>query len=147
MEERQRLSVTLLTGRTIEQGVGKEQGKNSKEYGDSVSVCYVDPEDLKKLGTKEGSNVLVSTKHGTVVVRVLKSLRTPHVGMIFIPYGPWANVIVDPETDSIGMPSLKGIPAEVEPAPDEPVVSLNQLLKEQFGKQQETPWAMPQKLV
>jgi len=39
--------VTLLTGRTIEQGVGKEQGKASKEYEESVSVCYMDPEDMK----------------------------------------------------------------------------------------------------
>jgi formylmethanofuran dehydrogenase subunit D len=38
------------------------------------------------------------------------------------------------DTDSIGMPSLKGVPAEVEPAPDETVLDLNELLKYQFGK-------------
>jgi formylmethanofuran dehydrogenase subunit D len=32
------------------------------------------------------------------------------------------------------MPSFKGIPAEVEPAPDKPVLSLEELLREQFGK-------------
>jgi formylmethanofuran dehydrogenase subunit D len=130
-----KLQVTLLSGRTIEQGVGKERGKSSKEYVESVSVCFIDPEDLKKLGIKENTNVLISTKHGSVVVKAQKSLRGPHPGMIYVPYGPWVNVVVDPETNSIGMPSLKGIPAEIEPAPDKPLLGLKELLYEQFGKQ------------
>lgn len=129
-----KLQVTLLTGRTIEQGVGKEQGKASKEYAESVSVCYMDPEDLKKLGVKEKTNVQVSTDYGSVVVKALKSPRGPHPSVIFIPYGPWANALVNPETHSIGMPSLKGIPAEVEPAHDKPVLELEKLLKKEFGK-------------
>ena len=133
MRENPKLPVTLLTGRTIEQGVGKERGKTSKEYRESVSVCYVDPEDLKKLGIKEKTNILVSTNYGSVVVKAIKSLRGPHPGVVFIPYGPWANVVVNPETHGIGMPSLKGIPAEVEPAPDKPILNLEELLKNQFG--------------
>lgn len=132
--DKPKLSVTLLTGRTIEQGVGKERGKTSKEYVESVSVCYIDPQDLKRLGIKEKTNIQVSTAYGSVVIKALKSLRTPHPGIIYIPYGPWANVVVDPETHGVGMPSLKGIPAEVKPAPDKPVLSLEELLKEQFGK-------------
>jgi formylmethanofuran dehydrogenase subunit D len=135
MSEKPKLKVTLITGRTIEQGVGKEHGKSSKEYVESVSVCYMDPEDLKRLGVKEGANVFVSTKFGSVVVKALKSIRNPHSGIVFIPYGPWANAVVDPETNGIGMPSLKGIPAEVEPAPDKPLLSLQELLKKQFGKE------------
>lgn len=132
--ENLKLRVTLLTGRTIEQGVAKERGKASKEYFESVSVCYIDPEDLKRLGIKEKTNVQVSTEHGSVVVKAVKSLRNPHPSVIFIPYGPWANVVVNPETHSIGMPSLKGIPAEVEPAPDKPILGLEKLLEEEFGK-------------
>jgi len=134
MKENRRLRVTLLTGRTIEQGVGKERGKTSREYVESVSVCYMDPEDLKKLGIKEKTNILVSTDYGSVVVKAVKSLRGPHSGVVFIPYGPWANVVVNPKTHDVGMPSLKGIPAEVEPAPDKPTLSLEELLKTQFEK-------------
>jgi len=134
MKENRKLRLTLLTGRTIEQGVGKERGKMSKEYVESVSICYMDPEDLKKLGIKEKTNILVSTDYGSVVVKAVKSLRGPHSGMVFIPYGPWANVVVDPETHDAGMPSLKGISAEVEPAPDKLTLSLEELLKTQFGK-------------
>jgi formylmethanofuran dehydrogenase subunit D len=32
------------------------------------------------------------------------------------------------------MPTFKGTPAEVEPAPDEPVLKLEELLKEEFGR-------------
>lgn len=134
MGENPKLRVTLLTGRTIEQGVAKERGKASKEYFESVSVCYMDPEDLKRLGIKEKTNVQVSTEHGSVVVKAVKSLRGPHPSVIFIPYGPWANAVVNPETHSIGMPSLKGIPAEVEPAPNKPILMLEKLLEEEFGK-------------
>jgi formylmethanofuran dehydrogenase subunit D len=132
--ENLKLRVTLLTGRTIEQGVGKERGKASKEYVESVSICFMDSEDLKRLGIKEKTNVQVSTEHGSVVVKAVKSLRGPHPSVIFIPYGPWANAVVNPETHSIGMPSLKGIPAEVEPAPDKPILGLEKLLEEEFGK-------------
>ncbi len=134
METKQKLLVTLETGRTIEQGVGKEQGKSSKEYADSAAVCYIDPTDLERLRTKENANVLVSTKNGFVVVKAAKSRRGSHPGIAFIPYGPWANAIVETETDSTGMPTLKGTPATIEPAPNLQVSSLKVLLKEQFGK-------------
>ena len=124
----------MVTGRTIDQGVAKEKGKASKEYFESVAVCFIDPQDLKKIGIKEKDNVLVSTKHGSVVVMALKSARAPHLSVIYIPYGPWANVIVDPETDSVGMPSLKGVPAKIESAGDKPLLNLSELLTTQFRK-------------
>jgi formylmethanofuran dehydrogenase subunit D len=130
-----KLIVILLTGRTIDQGVGKEHGKASEDYMQSVSVCYIDPEDLKSLGVKEKTNVQVSTDYGTVVLKALKSSTGPHQGIVFIPYGPWANAVAATETDSTGMPTLKGIPARVEPAPNKLALSLSELLKEQFGKE------------
>jgi len=132
MDQKARLKVILVTGRTIEQGVGKERGKTSKEYMESVSVCHMDAEDLKKLRIKDKTNILVSTDYGSVTVKAIESLRSPHSGTIFIPYGPWANVVVNPETHGVGMPSLKGILAEVEPAPDKPILSLEELLQEHF---------------
>lgn len=133
MANNQKLHVILLTGRTIEQGVARESGKSSKEYMQSVSVCFIDPEDLKASGIKENTNVRVSTSTGSVVLTAMESPRGPHKGIIFIPYGPWANMIVDPSTDSVGMPSLKGIPAKIEPAPNERVLSLKELLTKEFG--------------
>ena len=135
LEHTTKLSALLVTGRTIEQGVGKEHGKASEDYLENVAVCHLDPEDLKQLKIKEKTPVQVSTLYGSVVVRAMKSRRGPHPRLVFMPYGPWANAIADPETDSIGMPSLKGVPAEVEPAPDKSVMSLKELLEKQFGKE------------
>ena len=127
-----RLNVSLLTGRTIEQGTGREHGKLSEKYQRSVTVCEMDPDDMKRLGVKENDNVRVSTDFGSVVVRAAKSARTPHAGVIFIPYGPWASLIVNPETHGTGMPSLKGLPARVEPESKEGVLNLSELLQKHF---------------
>ena len=52
----------------------------------------------------------------------------------FIPYGPWANLIMDPQTHGTGMPSLKGISAEIEPALDQEVLPLLELLQINYRK-------------
>ncbi|MCW3982869.1 MAG: molybdopterin dinucleotide-binding protein [Candidatus Bathyarchaeota archaeon] len=130
----QKLKVTLLTGRTIEQGVGKERGKSSEDYFDACSMCYMDAGDMQKLGIKNGTNIKVTTKSGSVVLRAVKYRRASTPGLIYIPYGPWANAVCSDETTSIGMPTFKGTPAEVEPAPDEPVLKLEELLKAEFGR-------------
>jgi formylmethanofuran dehydrogenase subunit D len=135
MTQNPKLQAILITGRTIEQGVSKEHGKASRDYQESVSVCHLDPQDLKNLKTKENTNVQVTTQNGTITLRAKKSRRAPHPSVIFVPYGPWANAVVNPETQSAGMPSLKGIPATVEPAPEKPVLELRQLLRTQFGKE------------
>jgi formylmethanofuran dehydrogenase subunit D len=130
----QKLHVTLLTGRTIEQGVGKEAGKATEGYIESTTMCYMDAGDMKKLGIKNNTNVQVTTPNGSVVLKAVKHPRGAMPGMLYIPYGPWANAIVSEETTSIGTPSFKGTPAEVEPAPDKPVLTLKELLRRQFGK-------------
>jgi formylmethanofuran dehydrogenase subunit D len=131
-----KLKVSLLTGRTIDQGKGKEMGKLSKEYLESVVICQIDPNDMKSLGVKENTNIKVVTDFGSVVLKAVKSARAPHPKVIFIPYGPWASLIMNPKTHGTGMPSLKGIPAEIEPAPNEKVLSLQNLLN-QFHKEEQ----------
>ena len=130
----QKLHVTLLTGRTIEQGVGKEYSKSSPEYFEACSMVYMDAEDMKKIGVKNGAKVLVTTPNGSVVLKAVKHPRGSMPGLIYIPYGLWANSIVSNATTSIGMPSFKGTPAEVEAAPDQPVLSMKELLKKEFGR-------------
>jgi formylmethanofuran dehydrogenase subunit D len=130
----QKLRVILLSGRTIEQGVGKEQGKSSQEYFEACSMVYMDAGDMKMLGIKTGENVLITTPAGSVVLKAVKYLRAATPGLIYIPYGPWANAVCSDATTSIGMPSFKGTPAEVEAAPDKPVLTMEQLLKSEFGR-------------
>ena len=129
-----KLKVSLLTGRTIDQGKGKEYGKLSEEYQKSVSICEMDPEDMKFLKLRENENVKATTEFGSVIVRAVESKRAPHPGVVFIPYGPWASVLANPKTHGTGMPSLKGEMAEIEPAPAEKVMTLQELLKLHFRR-------------
>ncbi len=129
-----KLRVTLLTGRTIEQGVGKEKGKASREYFEACSMVYLDGEDMKKLGIKEGDKVEVTTSNGAVVLKAVKYTLASTPGLIYIPYGPWANAIVSDETTSIGMPTLKGTPAEVKPTTEKPILTMEELLRSTFGR-------------
>jgi formylmethanofuran dehydrogenase subunit D len=130
-----KLKITLLTGRTLRQGQGKEHGKFSEQYWRSVAVCEMDPDDMKRLGIRENENVKIATECGSVVVRAVKSLRASHPGSAFVPYGPWVSLIMDSKTQSTGMPHLKGVTAEVEPAATESVLSLSELLKRHFKKE------------
>jgi formylmethanofuran dehydrogenase subunit D len=130
----QKLRVTLITGRTIEQGVGKELGKGSPEYFDSVAVCFFDPVDVKRLGLKSGANVKVTSPYGSVIVKAKKYTHGALSGMVFMPCGLWANIVCGSNTDSIGMPTFRGFTVEVEPAPGTSVLSLDELLKQEFGK-------------
>ncbi|MEM2921120.1 MAG: molybdopterin dinucleotide binding domain-containing protein [Candidatus Bathyarchaeia archaeon] len=129
-----RLKMTLLTGRTINQGVGKELGKFSKEYEESVAVCELDPEDLKLLEINIGESILVKSEFGSVILRASESKRAPHRGVAYVPYGLWANLLTGVETAGTGMPYFKGLPVEVEPAKNEKVTSLRDLLKSLYGK-------------
>ena len=114
----------MITGRSVAQGRAKEKGKKTSEYIDSVTICEFDPKDLKALGVGPGENVRISTAHGRVVLKAVESKQAPHEGIIFIPYGAWANILISPETDGTGMPSFKGIPAEVTSAPDSKVTEI-----------------------
>jgi formylmethanofuran dehydrogenase subunit D len=125
-----KLKVLVLTGRTIDQGRGKEMGKMSDVYMKDTSQCQIDPKDMKTLGLRRNANVKVTTEFGSVVLRAVKSLRGPHPNMVFISYGPWASMVSDPETHGTGMPSLKGMKGEVEPAPDEKVLTMQELVNQ-----------------
>jgi formylmethanofuran dehydrogenase subunit D len=130
----QKLQVILITGRTIDQGVGKEMGKGSKEYFDSSSICIIDEADMKKLGIKSRTNVKVTSKYGSVIVKAAKNPYGSNPGLVFIPCGLWANAICGDETFGMGMPLYKGFAVEVEPAPNQVVLTLDELLKEEYGR-------------
>ncbi|ADN36385.1 molybdopterin dinucleotide-binding region [Methanolacinia petrolearia DSM 11571] len=118
----EKIELNLITGRTIQQGVSMEGGKEKSDYRDACGILELDPVDLKKLGLWEGSPVRVTSSYGSVVVKVVKTKQGPHPGLGWIPMGPWANRLTDPNTYSMGMPTFKGIPVVVESAPNEKVL-------------------------
>ena len=102
---------TLITGRTRAQGDGLHQGRDSKAYVLATHLVEMSEKDMETLALSEGTRVSISTPDGQVEVPV-KSGNLPS-GMLFMPMGPTANLLIGADTGCTGMPSFKGIPAEV----------------------------------
>ena len=105
---------TLITGRTPEQGEGLHKGKDSEAYRRATALVEMNPEDMTRLEIEEGQVIRVRTATGQVEVPV-RAGALPS-GLLFVPMGPAANNLIGTETEGTGMPSFKGLAAEVEPA-------------------------------
>ena len=123
------VAALLTSGRTLKQGRGMELGKMSKEYFDEVSVCEMDSTSLKVLGISEGDTVLVESNYGEVIVKSRLDKRA-EPGVVFIPCGPYANMVTGSDTEESGMPNFKNIPVVVYSAKGAKVLTVKQLLKE-----------------
>ncbi len=122
-------SLKLITCRTINQGVALEGGKVSRENVRACALCAFDKEDFKKLDCLVGTPVKVSTDFGEVMVYSTISDEGPHPGIISIPMGPWANQVVNPDSQSCGTPTYKGMDARVEAIPSGKVLDAVDLIK------------------
>jgi formylmethanofuran dehydrogenase subunit D len=122
-------NLILLTGRTINQGVALEGGKTSKENVRAAAICVFDKDDFKKLDAIVGTPVKVMTDYGEVVVYSTITEEGPHPGIIFIPMGPWANQVVNPDSQSCGTPTFKGMRAKVEIVKNGKVFDALELIK------------------
>jgi formylmethanofuran dehydrogenase subunit D len=127
------INVNLISGRSIQQGVAIEGGKEKPAYRTAAGIIELDPSDLKKLGAWKNTNVRVTSDFGSVIVKAIETTQGPHPGLGFIPMGPWANNIINPNTYSTGMPTFKGVPVKVEVAINEPVLLGIELVQKSCG--------------
>ncbi len=122
-------NLILLTGRTINQGVALEGGKTTKENVRAAAICTFDAEDFRKLDCLVGTPVKVITDYGEVMVYSTITEEGPHPGIIFIPLGPWANQVVNPDTQACGTPTYKGMSSKVEVVKNGKVLDALDLIK------------------
>ncbi|MEN6368935.1 MAG: molybdopterin dinucleotide binding domain-containing protein [Thermotogota bacterium] len=123
------ISLNLISGRTIQQGVAMEGGKEKPAYTAACGIIELDPADIKRLGVYRNTNVRVTSDYGTVVVKAIEATQGPHPGLAYIPMGPWANAVTNPNTYGMGMPTFKGTPIQVSIATNEPVLSSVKLVQ------------------
>lgn len=102
----------LITGRTREQADGLHKGKDSEAYRRATALVEMSPEDMAHLSIKEGQIVRLRTASGQVEVPV-RTGALPS-GMMFIPMGPVANLLIETETAGTGMPAFKGLTVKME---------------------------------
>jgi formylmethanofuran dehydrogenase subunit D len=132
--EREILDMMLNTGTDIYQGACKKRGSTLKdEYRKVAGVAYMDPKDMAKLGVANWEHVKVTSDWGEVIVYAAHSRDAPHEGAIFIPKGPWANVVVSPETYCCCDPTYKGIMCTIEKS-DEEVLLMADLMRATYKK-------------
>lgn len=102
----------LITGRTRKQADGLHKGKNSQAYHEATALVEISPEDMARLAIEEGQIVRLMTASNQVEVPA-RTGALPS-GMLFIPMGPVANLLIDTETEGTGMPAFKGLTVKME---------------------------------
>lgn len=128
------MDVIINTGTSVIQAFYEKKGSTLKdEYRQSAAVAYMDERDMKKLSLKPRDKIKVKTQWGQVTLFSDKSHDAPHEGVIFIPKGPWSNILISPETYCCNVPTYKGIPATITKTDDE-VLLVTQLMNHTYNK-------------
>jgi len=128
------LDVIINTGSSIIQAFYEKKGSTLKdEYRQATAVAFMDPEDMILLDLEVRDKIDVITQWGEVTLYVDKSHDVPHKGMIFIPKGPWANIVVSPETYCCNIPTFKGIKAKIRKSEKE-VLLVADLMRDTYKK-------------
>ncbi|MCD7782128.1 MAG: formylmethanofuran dehydrogenase [Methanosphaera sp.] len=128
------MNVIINSGTSIIQAFYEKKGSTLKdEYRQATAVAFMDKEDMNKLGISNRDKIRVSTKWGSVVVYADISHDGPHKGMIFMPKGPWTNIVISPETYCSNIPTFKGIEATIEKT-DEEVQLVADLMRSTYKK-------------
>ena len=128
------MNIIINTGTSIIQAYYEKKGSTLKdEYRQATAVAFMDPRDMEKLSLKPRDKINVKSEWGEVTIYVDKSHDAPHEGMIFIPKGPWANIVISPETYCCNIPTVKGVPATIRKTDDE-VLLVADLMRKTYHK-------------
>jgi formylmethanofuran dehydrogenase subunit D len=117
----------MISGRTLAQGAGCES-KMSPDFLKAVAICHLSEKDFKSLELSDGKNVLLKNEFGQVVLTAKADAGLPD-SMVFLPMGPWANILVGKETGGCGTPHFKGLEVEVA-ATNLPVLNIRELFSD-----------------
>ncbi len=117
MSSIQEVHAVLITGRTLRQGLGVAEGKDSDVYREETGQVELSLSTMANLGLKQGEPVEISTDSGSE--RFLCRPGDLPDDVVFVPYGPPANRLTLCATEGSGMPGFKGIPCRVRRVIDE----------------------------
>ena len=98
-------SFTLITGRTIKQGMASVSGKKNKGYKKETSYIEISKELLEEYNLEENEKVILQSDSGSVEVRCKGADLSDKI--IFMPYGETANKLIGTDTGGTGMPHSK----------------------------------------
>ena len=128
-----KITLNMITCRTIQQGVGMEAGKTSQKYFDACTVIHMHPDDFKRLGYGRTPMSRSRVRSAASIVKAVETSEDLVPGLAHIPMGPWANQIVPAYTFSTGEPCFKGFPVDVEIAANERIMGAVEVLQDACG--------------
>jgi formylmethanofuran dehydrogenase subunit D len=109
-----KLSLTLITGRSTQQGTGISAGKELLGYHEATNVIELSLSDMERLEICDGDQVRLETEFGTADVKCRRA-DVPE-GLAFMAFGPACNRLIGGETYASGMPDSKHVKIEIERA-------------------------------
>jgi formylmethanofuran dehydrogenase subunit D len=106
----------LIPGRTSRQGTTLNESKLHGSYVEEISTLQMAPEDMTRLGLKNGDRVRLRSAQGQIELpcQAAKAGELPP-GLLFLPYGDLSSRLMGADTHGTGMPDSKGIDVELEP--------------------------------
>jgi formylmethanofuran dehydrogenase subunit D len=109
-----KLTLTLITGRSTRQGIGVSKGKDQPEYREATAMIDLNPRDMARFGLGDGDRAQLKTQFGAAVV-ACHAADIPE-GLAFIAFGPACGRLIGGETYASGMPDSKQIKVELSKA-------------------------------
>ena len=119
-------NIKIISRRDVFQASACEEDRFSDECQEMSALIVLDASQMKHMGTRDGVNVRLISKWGSVVVRARASPREEQKGLGFMVNGPWVNALFSDETPG-GIPSFKYIEAKITISKDE-ITSIQELL-------------------
>src|SRR6266851_5578534 len=105
----------LIPGRTSRQGTTLNEGKLTGGYVEETSTLFMCPDDMTRLGLKNGDRVRLRTEGAAIELpcQGAKAGELPP-GLLFMPYGDLSSRLMAGDTHGTGMPTSKGFDVELE---------------------------------
>jgi formylmethanofuran dehydrogenase subunit D len=99
----------LIAGRTSRQGTSLNEGKFTSVYLEETGNVQMNPDDMARLGLKNGDRVCLRSRHGQIEIpcQAAKAGDLP-AGLLFLAYGDCSSKLMGGETHGTGMPDSKG---------------------------------------
>src|ERR1051326_5166260 len=106
----QRETFILIPGRTSRQGTTLNVSKLKGEYCEETATLFMCPEDMTRLGLKNGDRVRLASEQGRAEVncQAAKAGELPS-GLLFLPYGDASSLLMAGDTHGRAGPADKGV--------------------------------------
>lgn len=96
---------TLITGRTIKQGMASVSGKKNENYRKETAYVQLSSSIMEKYDIQEGEEIILKSDAGSAEVECRAADLSDKI--VFMAYGPTANKLIGTDTGGTGMPNSK----------------------------------------